>query len=576
MALGRPARTGTLMAAEKTMEVSCPVAAADDWVVRTAGEVRAEAMRRHPGEPPTCASGISPSGPVHLGNLRELMTPHFVADEVRKQGVPGRHILSWDDYDRLRRVPAGFDPSFAEHIGRPLTAVPDPCGRHENWAEHFKEPLRESLARLGVLVTEISQTQMYTSGAYTEQIILAMRRRADIGAVLAKYQTRRSAQAADPDDDDPQNAGTRAYYPFKPYCSACGRDDTTVTGFDDETTEITYTCACGVQVGPVPIAEVAGKLAWKVDWPMRWAYERVTFEPAGVDHASPGSSFTVGGELVTEIFGGEMPLHFGYSFVGTSGGSSKMSGSVGGAPTPADALEIFEPPLIRWLYARRRPEQSITLAFDQEVGRVYDEWDALSRKVADGTAEPASVPVYGRAAGTAEGPLPVTPRPLPFRTLASVADITAGDQAQILRILQDLTTEDPVASLDEVRPRLDCAQAWVAAYMDPADRTQVRREPDQDRLAALSEEEHGALKLLTERMGDDWSLNGLTTLLYGIPKLLRGLPLDAPPTPELKAAQRAWFILLYQLLIGKDTGPRLPTLLLALGQDRIRHLLTPG
>ena len=366
------------------------MAPADDWVVRTAGEVRAEAERRHPGEPPTCASGISPSGPVHLGNLRELMTPHFVADEVRKQGVPGRHILSWDDYDRLRRVPAGFDPSFAEHIGRPLTAVPDPCGRHENWAEHFKEPLRESLARLGVLVTEISQTQMYTSGAYTGQIILAMRRRADIGAVLARYQTRRAAQAADPDDDDPQNAGTRAYYPFKPYCSACGRDDTTVTGFDDETTEITYTCACGVQVGPVPIAEVAGKLAWKVDWPMRWAYERVTFEPAGVDHASPGSSFTVGGELVTEIFGGEMPLHFGYSFVGTSGGSSKMSGSVGGAPTPADALEIFEPPLIRWLYARRRPEQSITLAFDQEVGRVYDEWDALTRKVADGTADAAA------------------------------------------------------------------------------------------------------------------------------------------------------------------------------------------
>jgi lysyl-tRNA synthetase class 1 len=112
--------------------------------------------------------------------------------------------------------------------------------------------------------------------------------------------------------------------------------------------------------------------------------------------------------------------------------------------------------------------------------------------------------------------------------------------------------------------------------MDPADRTQVRPDPDQDRLATLGEEEAGALKLLTERMGDDWSLSGLTTLLYGIPKLMRGLPLDAPPTPELKAAQRAWFILLYELLIGKDTGPRLPTLLLALGQDRIRRLLTTG
>jgi lysyl-tRNA synthetase class 1 len=548
------------------------VAPAEDWVARTAELVRAEGERRHPGEAPTCASGISPSGPVHLGNLRELMVPHLIADEVRRGGAPCRHILSWDDYDRFRRVPAGFPAEFAEYVGRPLTAVPDPCGRHPNWAEHFKEPLRESLARLGVQVTEISQTQMYTSGAYTEQIVLAMRRRADIGAVLARYRTKRAPRPedTDPDDDDPQTA---VYYPFRPYCAVCGRDDTTVTAFDDETTEISYTCACGAHFGPTPIAQVAGKLAWKVDWPMRWAYERVTFEPAGVDHSSPGSSFTVGGELIS-LFGGEMPLHFGYSFVGTAG-SAKMSGSAGGAPTPADALEIFEAPLLRWLYARRRPEQAITLAFNAEVGRVYDEWDALSRRVAAGKADAASAAVYARSAGTSAGLLPVTPRPMPFRTLASVADITAGETTQILRILRDLTPEDPIATLAEVRPRLDCAQAWVTEYVPPEDRTQVRDEPDYARLATLTESERGALKLLTEGMVADWSLDGLTTLLYGIPKLGLGLPITAPPTAELKELQRAWFILLYQLLIGKVTGPRLPTLLLALGPDRVRSLLTP-
>jgi len=545
------------------------VAAAEDWVARTAAEVRAEGERRHPGEVPTCASGISPSGPVHLGNLRELMVPHLVADEVRRGGAPCRHILSWDDYDRLRRVPAGFPAQFEEYVGRPLTAVPDPCGEHENWAEHFKEPLRESLARLGVRVTEISQTHMYTSGAYTAQIVTAMRRRADIEAVLAKYRTRRGA---DPDEDEAPQAAS--YYPFRPYCASCGRDDTTVTAFDDQTTEISYTCACGAAHGPVPIAQVAGKLAWKVDWPMRWAYEHVTFEPAGADHSSPGSSFTVGGDLVSAIFGGDMPLHFGYAFVGTSG-SAKLSGSRGGAPTPADALEIFEAPLLRWLYARRRPEQSITLAFDAEVGRIYDEWDALSRRVAAGQADPGVRAVFARASGPAEGPLPVTPRPLPFRTLASIADITAGDQAQLLRILRDLTGTDPVASLNEVRPRLDCAAAWVAGYVRPEERTQVRTEPDLARLTALTDDERGAVKLLLDGMAANWSLDGLTTLLYGIPKLQRGLPISAPPTPELKVSQRTWFVLLYQLLIGADTGPRLPTLLLALGQDRVRSLLAP-
>src|SRR6202044_2967904 len=99
----------------------------------------------------------------------------------------------------------------------------------------------------------------------------------------------------------------------RPYCPACGRDDTTVTAFDDATTEISYICPCGASYGPTPIAHVPGKPVWRVDWPMRGAYERVTFEPAGVDHSSPGSSFSVGEHLVEEIFGGKMPLHFQYA-----------------------------------------------------------------------------------------------------------------------------------------------------------------------------------------------------------------------------------------------------------------------
>jgi lysyl-tRNA synthetase, class I len=542
----------------------------EDWVARTAAEVIAETQRRNTGEQPTCASGISPSGNVHLGNLRELMTPHLVADEIRRTGTECRHILSWDDYDRLRRVPADQPQQLTEFIGRPLTSVPDPQGDcHPNWAEHFKAPLRDALRQLGVRVTEISQTQMYTSGAYRQQIITAMRRRAEIGAILRRYQTKKT-EAELVESGDEENAPE--YFPFKPYCAKCGRDATTVTAYDDATDEISYTCACDTTHGPTPIAEVQGKLVWKVDWPMRWAYERVTFEPAGVDHSSPGSSYTVGEQLVRQIFGGEMPLHFMYAFVGIQG-QAKMSSSAGSAPTPADALEILEAPLVRWLYARRRPEQSFNIAFDQEVLRTYDEWDALRRKVADGTADPAATAIYRRSAGTSDGELPQTATPLPFRTLSSIVDITAGDEEQELRILRDLTPDTPVTGLAEVRPRLDCAQAWVTGYVPEAERTQVRTEPDRELLGTLSEQDREALHLLTTRMGDSWSLDGLTTLLYGVPKLIRGLPIESAPTPELKLAQREWFILLYRLLISKDTGPRLPTLLLAVGQDRTRALL---
>jgi lysyl-tRNA synthetase class 1 len=162
-----------------------------DWVARLADEVVAESERRAPGQPVVVASGLSPSGPIHLGNLREVMVPHLVADEIRRRGIECVHVLSWDDYDRLRRVPASVDPSWAEHVGKPLTAVPAPPGSpYENWAEHFKAPMADALARLGVEYRGVSQTQMYTSGAYTEQVLLAMRERARIDAVLAQYRTK--------------------------------------------------------------------------------------------------------------------------------------------------------------------------------------------------------------------------------------------------------------------------------------------------------------------------------------------------------------------------------------------------
>ena len=142
------------------------------------------------------ASGLSPSGPIHLGNLREVMTPHLVADEIRRRGHEVRHLISWDDYDRYRKVPngvPGIDASWAEHIGRPLTAVPAPKGSpHPNWAEHFKSAMTEALAEMGVEFDGISQTEQYTSGAYREQILHAMRHRADIDAILDQYRTKKT------------------------------------------------------------------------------------------------------------------------------------------------------------------------------------------------------------------------------------------------------------------------------------------------------------------------------------------------------------------------------------------------
>jgi lysyl-tRNA synthetase, class I len=565
-----------------------------DWVARIADDVIAEADRRAPGKPVVVASGISPSGPVHLGNLREIMVPHLVADEVRRRGIACDHVLSWDDFDRLRRVPAGIDPSWSQYVGKPLTSVPAPPGsEHANWAEHFKAPLAAAMDRMAIEYRGISQTQMYTSGAYVDQVLLAMRERKHIDAVLARYRTKARpvsipaaavGEAAAPDEAarlaeegsgaaaEDEGGSAAGYFPFKPYCSACGRDMTVVTSYDDVTTEMSYTCSCGHAETLLLRDFRQGKLVWKVDWPMRWAYEGVIFEPSGVDHQSPGSSYEVGGQLVGEIFGGWQPIGPMYAFVGITG-MAKMSSSRGGVPTPGDALEIMEEPILRWLYTRRRPAQAFSVAFDAELHRLYDEWDAVERKVASGTASDLDASSYDRAIRTAAGELPRTPRPLPYRTLASVADITTGDQDQMLRILSELDPAHPLASLDEVRPRLDRAQCWVSTQLPVEDRTRLLDRPDHGVLDALSDSDRGALTLLLDGMDENWSLDGLSRLVYAVPKLQAGLPADAPPTPELKAAQRGFFKLVYLLLIGRETGPRLPTLLLAAGQDRVRALL---
>ncbi|MFG2573063.1 lysine--tRNA ligase [Streptomyces sp. NPDC048481] len=567
-----------------------------DWVSRFADEVIEESERRAPGKPVVVASGLSPSGPIHLGNLREVMTPHLVADEIRRRGRQVRHLISWDDYDRYRKVPegiAGVDKSWAEHIGKPLTSVPAPHGSaYPNWAEHFKAAMVESLAELGVEFDGISQTAQYTSGVYREQILHAVRHRGDIDAILDQYRTKKApakkqqqkpldeaeleaAEGSGAAAEDDGSSGSAGYFPYKPYCGNCEKDLTTVTAYVDDTTELSYTCtACGF-AETVRLNEFnRGKLVWKVDWPMRWAYEGVVFEPSGVDHSSPGSSFQVGGQIVG-IFGGKQPIGPMYAFVGISG-MAKMSSSKGGVPTPGDALKIMEPQILRWLYARRRPNQSFKIAFDQEIQRLYDEWDKLDAKVADGSALPADVAAHSRAVGTAGGDLPRTPRPLPYRTLASVADITAGQAEQALRILGELDPGNPITTLDEARPRYDKAEAWINNHVPADQRTVVREEPDAELLKSLDEASQQSLRLLLDGLAEHWSLDGLTHLVYGVPKVQAGFSADATPKelpPEIKTAQRTFFALLYHLLVGRDTGPRLPTLLLAVGQDRVRVLL---
>ena len=537
------------------------------WTEQVADKVEQQ-VRLHKGDRATivCASGISPSGPIHLGNLRELMTVHLVSEELRSRGWNVDHLHSWDDFDRLRKIPAGAPEEFGRYIGNAICDVPDPWGEYESYAMRYMAEFERAVEQAGVQPRYIRQSRAYRAGTYVEQIKIAMEKRFEIFDILAEYQTLERHEKS-------VEERRAEYFPFRVYCERCGKDETRIVNYIESTLTIAYVCISCDYEGSFSLREkVEGKLVWKVDWPMRWKFEEVDFEPGGEDHSSPGSSYTVGRKIVQQIFGGRPPVFVGYAFVGMAG-RSKLSSSAGSTATPASALDILEPCILRWLYIRRNASQRFDIDFGQEVLRLYDEWDAFTTRAHDGKANEAEKKVYEQCLATSAGPVACTKLRVPFRILSSAADITQGNVEQILRIASSHVERDVVR--EELEPRLSCAIRWALNYLPEDERTHVRETFDAETYAALGDGERSGIQMLVQKLDEDWSLQGLTKLVYGVPKILRGLPLDSPPDEELKRAQRAFFVAIYSLLCNSETGPRLPTFFLSIGKERVRSLLSP-
>lgn len=526
-----------------------------------------------PGERIVCASGISPSGPIHMGNLREVMTTHLVVEALRRRGRAAEHLHSWDDYDRLRKVPAGVHPDNERYVGMPLGEIPDPFGTSPSWADHFIDEFAASLAELGVDMHAVRQSERYPAGTYNALIRRAMEQRTLIFDTLAAQQT--AGRHATPIEER-----RAAYYPFKPYCEVCRRDDTIVTAYSDESVD--YVCRQGHQ-GTMSLgdgARISGKLVWKVDWPMRWRHEAVVFEPAGEDHHAPTGSFTVGRTLVADVFGGEAPLSAVYSFVTLAGAGGKMSSSVGGAVTPSAVMSVVEPACVRWPYVQRTPSQGLSIDLTPRgVQNLYDHWDHFVAQATAPGAKPEQRATYRLTVESSAGRVHSTPRPVSFRLLSAAADITQANREQMARIVAaHLPGPLPPAGvlLDELEPRLTCAIRYATELVPPEERTVIRDAFAKDVWEDLDDGARRGVDLLRTRAGDDWSLEGLTMLVYAIPKLLLDLPADAASTSELKRAQREFFKVVYRLLIDGETGPRLPTLLLSIGRGTAERLLGGG
>ena len=93
-------------------------------------KIAQEIVARNPNkEEYVCAAGISPSGSIHIGNFRDVATSYFVVKALRKMGKKAKLLFSWDEYDRLRKIPvnvAQANGDMEQYIGYPYVDVPNP------------------------------------------------------------------------------------------------------------------------------------------------------------------------------------------------------------------------------------------------------------------------------------------------------------------------------------------------------------------------------------------------------------------------------------------------------------------
>jgi lysyl-tRNA synthetase class 1 len=159
---------------------------ASHWADETAAKIIFEKGEK---EQYTCASGITPSGTVHIGNFREIISVELVVRALRDMGKKARFIYSWDDYDVFRKVPKNMpkQEELAKFLRYPITMVPDPWGRDENYARHHEVDVEEKLPLVGIHPEFLYQAQRYRESRYAQSIRKALEKRDVLVNILDKY-----------------------------------------------------------------------------------------------------------------------------------------------------------------------------------------------------------------------------------------------------------------------------------------------------------------------------------------------------------------------------------------------------
>jgi lysyl-tRNA synthetase class 1 len=496
-----------------------------------------------------CASGITPSGTIHIGNFREIISVELVVRALKERGMNPRFIYSWDEYDVFRKVPANMprQEELATYLRQPITLVPDPFGNEDSYARANELVLERLLPEVGVFPHYIYQAKEYQSSRYAQGMRTALEKKDQIRKILDGHRT-----SPLPED----------WMPVSVFCTNCNRDTTKVTGYDGEW-GVSYVCeSCGHEETLDLRHTGAVKLPWRIDWPMRWKEEGVDFEPAGKDHHSEGGSFDTAIEVVEQIYEGKAPITFQYDFIRIKGRGGKISSSKGEVVGLDDVLEVYQPEVVRYLFAGTRPNAEFAISFDLDVLKIYEDYDKCERVYYTPADTPKAQKKREKEARIYElsqvGTVPEKmPYQIPIRHLCNLLQIQGGDIDKVIEYLGDVDPDQII----RLRKRAQCAWNWVTQFA-PEDFQFSLRDPADEPLE-MGEAEAKALRYLKAEVDNHMAREDEKTFSTRV--------YDAAREAGLESSEL--FPAVYRALIGKEKGPRLVSFLYAIGPEKVAALL---
>ena len=500
------------------------------WLHRLA----ADCIERYGSNEIIVSSGHSPSGNYTVGSLREIVTASAIVWSIRRAGGKARHLDFSDDYDVLRKIPVDVDQAWQQYQGQPLYTVPDPWDCHPSYGAHYTAALDESLAIADIEVERIYAHDTYPAGIYTKAIEQALGNLALIRSVISDVSKRTLPEDWAPVQVLSDNGNLR---------------DWKYSGWDKSRQVVTYTDKDGA-AGQVSYTAGRVKLDWRLDWPARWAIWGVQVEPFGRDHAAKGGSYDTGKRLVREVFKAEEPFPVPYDFINPSGETKKMSKSAGGVVTAMDALTIMPPEILRFFMLRSLPAH--TLVFDEGLGlyNLIDEYSKVEQAVKAGIPTDFA-DAYQVAAGQTGMQ---TISSVPFSHLVAVYQAAQGRSEMVMDILGRTGFEAQVkAEHDVIVRELAFVANWLTKYAPDSVKFSVQPVVPAVELSDAQGTFLTALADAVAAAGQPLDGQGMHEAIYMAKEKAGLAPADA-------------FRTLYQVILGKDSGPKAGWFLSTLNQ----------